>query len=180
MGLYLGLLSDLGARLPALRQCLRRLREPGRLRQWQTVFQLAHNTLLVVGGAGFLAVMTSSVFGAEAITRAAPVLIGSAVMGRAWLSILDAIHARLLALGVSRHGRIAGVLAPLLVALGSAVALAPWASAGIYWRNLAPAIAGLALLITMLEWLIVWAVGRARRRGQPGADATIGPEGTPG
>lgn len=181
MGLYLGLLSDLGARLPTLRQCLRRLREPGRLWQWQTVLQLAHNTLLVIGGAGLLALMTSSVFGMDSFTRVAPALIGSAVFGRAWLSLLDAIHARLLALGASRPGRIVGVLAPLLVAVGAAAALAPWASPDVYWRGLPAVVAVLAMLTAMLEWLIVWAVGRARRGGRPRADAAIGPDpGTPG
>lgn len=180
MGLYLGLLSDLGARLPALRQYLRRLREPGRLLQWQHVFQLAHTTLLLVGGVGFLALMTSTVIGAEASARAAPVLIGGAMMARAWMAILDGIHARLLARGVARPGRIAAVFAPLLVAAGGAAALAPWASADVYWRNLAAVIALLALLIAMLEWLIVWAVGRARSGGQPGANAATGPGGPSG
>ncbi len=163
MGLYMGLLADLGARLPALRQYLRRLREPGQFGQWRTVLQFAHNTLLAAGGAGLLALMTSSVFGVEAFTRVATVLVGGAVMGRAWLAVLNGIHARLLALGVSRHGRVAGVLAPLLVAVAAGAALAPWVSADVYWRNLAAVVAALAMLIAVLEWLLVWAAGRLRR-----------------
>lgn len=181
MGLYLGLLSNLGARLPALRQCLGRLREPGRVWHWRTMFQLVHNLLLAAGGAGLLAVMTSSVFGAESLTRVAPGLIGAAVLGRAWLSVLDDIHARLFSLGASRRGRIAGVLAPLLIAVAVAAALALWTSAGLNWRNLPAVVAVLAMLVAMFEWLIVWVVERARRGSQKSADAAIGPDpGAPG